>query len=241
MGVPIAYSINVVNEGPRPNLRDIEIEDLLPPKSIYAPGMPTTMASSPRMEKFLWKLMAPSCPAQAWTVTLKIRPTEAGPYLNVARARGIDPAAQPVPSEDSHSTTQVTGAATADMEVRDSRYLLFVGEETTYSITVRNTGSAPATNIRRPPKSPPAWRSSTWAPRTTPAPPPSSSATFESLSALRLAARRNADLRSHPPKPSSAVSVTFRTTLNADILDPAKGQLLEEKPPPSKPKSPSTP
>ncbi len=148
LGTPILYSLTVTNPGPLP-IKDVELEDLFPPNSSYVPSSASDggQVSGPEGKKVVWKFPV-LLPRESRTVTFKVKPNVIGNYLNVAHAKGIDPDGQSVTSKDATATTEVSGAATLYMEVRDLVDPLFVNDETEYRVFVKNIGSAAATNIR---------------------------------------------------------------------------------------------
>jgi uncharacterized repeat protein (TIGR01451 family) len=229
MGTPIAYSINVVNDGPV-TLRGVEVEDLLPPRSTYVPGSADHNGQLVAAEnkKLLWRL-GTLLPRESRTVTFKVRANEVGTFLNVARARGLDPDGQPVTSQDSTATTQISGAATLYMEVRDSRDPLFVSEETSYSITIRNTGTAPAANIRVVADVPPGLTVKRMSPPDDPGAtafrPGEARIAFGAFT-LQPGESKSFEVGVQVQQPGVW---RFRTTLTSDVIDPAKGSLIEEE------------
>lgn len=148
MGIPILYSITVTNSG-KSQLNNVELDDIFPPNAVYVPSSADNNGQlvGPESKKMQWRI-GTMLPGDTRTVTFKVRPTQVGTYLNVANANGLDQDGQRVVSKDSTTTTDISGMATIYMEVKDSVDPLFVGQNTSYSVLVRNTGTAAATNIK---------------------------------------------------------------------------------------------
>jgi len=230
MSTPVAYSINVVNEG-EVTLREVEVEDLIPPGSTYLPGSADNngQLAGPESKKVVWRL-GTLLPRESRTLTFKVRATAAGTLLNIARGRAVDPEGRPVSSQDSAATTQITaGAAMLYMEVRDSRDPLFVSEETTYSILVRNPGTAPAPNIRLQADVP----AGMVVRRISPADDSGAVAyrageprvTFAAFT-LQPGQERRFEITAQAVQPGV---MRFRSTLTSEALDPAKGPIIDEE------------
>lgn len=237
MGTPILYSITVTNSGRVP-LREVELFDIFPANAAYVQNSADNngQMQGPESKKMFWRL-GTMLPAETRTVTFKVRPSQVGTYLNVANARGLDPDSQVVQSKDSTSTTEVSGAATLYMEVKDSVDPVFVGSTvpgrdiTVYSILVRNTGSAPSTNIQvqadvpvglivtgiMPPLDAEASGFKTGQQRVNFAP-----------FSLQPGQEKTYQIQVRAEKVPLSI-YRFRSTLTADSLDPAKGPLIEEE------------
>ncbi|MFT3878069.1 MAG: hypothetical protein QM703_00235 [Gemmatales bacterium] len=227
MGTPILYSITVTNSGKVP-LREVELLDIFPPNAVYVQNSADNngQMQGPESKKMIWRL-GTMLPAETRTVTFKIRPSQAGIYLNVANARGLDPDSQTVQSKDSTSTTEVSGAATIYMEVRDTVDPLFVGGTTIYNILVRNTGSAPATNVQVIADVPVGMTIMSVTPAgEAPASRPGEQRISFSPFALQPGKEKTYQIQ---VKAERASLFRFRSTLTADSLDPAKGPLVEEE------------
>ncbi|HQR08174.1 MAG TPA: hypothetical protein PLN21_15205 [Gemmatales bacterium] len=229
MGTPILYSITVTNSGKVP-LREVELLDIFPANAVYVQNSADNngQMQGPESKKMVWRL-GTMLPAETRTVTFKVRPTQAGTFLNVANARGLDPDSQTVISKDSTSTTEVSGAATLYMEVKDTVDPLFTGGTTMYSILVRNTGSAPATGIRVVADVPVGMTVTGITP-----PADADASGFRTgeqrinfaAFALQPGQEKTYQIR---VKAEKAALFRFRSTLTADSLDPAKGPLVEEE------------
>lgn len=229
MGTPILYSITVTNSGRVP-LREVELLDIFPSNSQYVQNSADNngQMQGPEGKKMVWRLGA-MLPGETRTVTFKVRPMQVGTFLNVANARGLDPDSQTVISKDSTSTTDISGAATLYMEVKDTLDPLFVGGTTMYSILVRNTGSAPATNIRVLADVPvglavtgimPSVDADTSAYKAG-----EQRINFAAFS-LQPGQEKTFQIR---VKAERAALFRFRSTLTADSLDQTKGPLAEEE------------
>jgi uncharacterized repeat protein (TIGR01451 family) len=229
LGTPILYSLTVSNSGRLP-VRDIELEDLFPANAVYVPNSASDNGQIVGTEgkKLVWRIPA-LLPQETRTVTFKVRPSVAGIYLNAAHAKGIDPDGQSVLSKDATSTTDVSGAATIYMEVRDLVDPIFVHDATQYRILVRNTGTAPASNIKVILDVP------------------------DGLAVTKIGPKPDADASGHKqgdqrinfpaftlqPQTEKEFTVEvqaqraglfrFRSTLSSDALDPAKPPLVEEE------------
>jgi uncharacterized repeat protein (TIGR01451 family) len=229
LGTPILYSLTVTNSGRLP-VRDIDLEDLFPANAAYVPGSASDNGQLVGTEgkKLVWRIPA-LLPQETRTFTFKVRPSIAGVYLNAAHAKGIDPDGQSVLSKDATSTTEVSGAATIYMEVRDLVDPIFVNDATQYRILVRNSGTAPATNIRVMIDVP------------------------EGLAITKIGPKPDADASGHKQgeqrinfpafnlQPLAEKEFTvevqaqraglfrFRSTLSSDALDPNKPPLVEEE------------
>lgn len=229
MGTPILYSITVTNSGKVP-LREVELLDIFPANAVYVQNSADNngQMQGPESKKMIWRL-GTMLPGETRTVTFKARPTQAGTFLNVANAHGLDPDSQTVVSKDSTSTTDVSGAATIYMEVRDTVDPLFVGGATMYTILVRNTGNAPATAIRVVADVPVGMAVTGITP-----PADADASGFKSGEqrinfagfALQPGQEKTYQIR---VKAEKAALFRFRSTLTADSLDPAKGPLVEEE------------
>ena len=229
MGTPILYSITVTNSGRVP-LREVELNDLFPANAVYVQNSADSggQPASPEGKKMLWRLGA-MLPGEVRTVTFKVRPMQVGTFLNVANARGQDPDGQPVISKDSTSTTDVSGAATIYMEVKDTADPVFVGQETQYTMLIRNTGTAAATNIRVLAEVPVGLSVTGIKPEAD-----ADASGFRSGEqrinfapfVLQPGQEKLVTIR---VKADKAALHRFRTTLTADSLDPNKGPLVEEE------------
>jgi uncharacterized repeat protein (TIGR01451 family) len=229
LGTPILYSLTVTNSGRLP-IRDIELDDLFPANAAYVPGSASDNGQVVGTEgkKLVWKIPA-LLPQETHTFTFKVRPSIAGIYLNAAHARGIDPDGQTVLSKDATSTTEVSGAATIYMEVRDLVDPIFVNDATQYRILVRNTGNAPATNIKVVIDVPDGLAITKIGPK----PDADASGHKQGDQRINLPAF---SLQPHTDKEFTvevqaqrAGLFRFRSTLSSDSLDPAKPPLVEEE------------
>lgn len=229
MGTPILYSITVTNSGKIP-LQNVELDDIFPPNAVYVPNSADNNGQlmGPESKKMQWRL-GTMLPGETRTVSFKVRPTQVGTYLNVANARGLDPDGQRVISKDSTATTDVSGMATLYMEVKDSVDPLFVGQPTMYTVLVRNTGTAPATNIRLQADVPPGMVVT----RIGPVSEADASGykagepriTFQSFTLEP----RQEKVFTVEVRADRANLFRFRTTLTSDILDPNKPVMSEEE------------
>lgn len=229
MGTPILYSITVTNTGKLP-LRDVVLNDVFPPNAVYVQNSADFNGQhlGAESKKMQWQL-GTMLPGEVRTVTFKVRPMQVGMYLNVANANGVDPDGAKVISPDSTSTTDVSGMATLYMEVKDSVDPLFIGQETQYSILIRNTGTAAATNIRLLSEIPVGLHVTGIKPETE-----SDASGFRANDprvnfapfALQPGQEKTLVIR---VKADRENLFRFRCTLNADSLDPAKGPLIEEE------------
>lgn len=229
MGTPILYSITVTNSGRVP-LQDVQIDDIFPPNAVYVPGSADQngQLQGPEGKKMQWRL-GTMLPNESRTVTFKVRPTQVGTYLNVANAQGLDIDGQRVLSKDSTSTTDISGMATIYMEVKDTVDPLFVGGTTMYTILVRNTGTAAATNIHMIGEVPPGMSVL----RIGPAPEADASAFRSGDQRINFAnftlLPRQEKTFSVEVRADRAALHRFRSTLTADVLDPSKPPLQEEE------------
>lgn len=229
MGTPILYSMTVTNSGKIP-LREVELEDVFPANSVYVAGSADNQGQlqGPESKKMLWRL-GNMLPGETRTVTFKVRPNQVGTFLNVAHARGMDPDGLKVQSPEAYATTEVSGMATLYMEVKDLQDPVFVGGSTMYTILVRNTGSASAGNIRLQAEIPPGLAVTRILPDNESAAsgfrPGEARVNFaafnlepkqEKLFQIEVKAEREALFR-------------FRTFLTSDVLDPARGGLVEDE------------
>lgn len=231
MGIPILYSITVTNTGRIP-LRDVALSDTFPPNSVYVQNSADNngQLQGPESKKMLWKL-GTMLPGEVRTVTFKVRPTQVGTFLNVANAQGVDPDGLKVVSNDSHSTTDVSGMANIYMEVKDSVDPIFVGQETQYTVLVRNTGTAPSTNIRVLAEVPVGLTVTGIKPDTDAAAsgfkPSEQRINFAAFN-LQPGQEKTFVIRVKAERAAQTI-YRFRSTLTADSLDPAKGPLYEEE------------
>jgi uncharacterized repeat protein (TIGR01451 family) len=229
MGTPILYSISVTNSGKTP-LQSVELDDLLPANSIYVPGSADTGGQpiGPEGKKMQWKL-GTMLPGESRTVSFKVRPTQTGTYVNVANARGLDPDNQTVQSKDTMTTTDISGMATLYMEVKDSVDPLFVGQPTSYTVLIRNTGTATASNIRLQADIPAGLIVTRIGPTAD-----ADASGFKSgdprinFPAFNLDAKqeRTFQIEARSDRPNL---YRFRTVLTADVLDPNKPAIIEEE------------
>lgn len=233
MGVPIFYSITVTNSGRIP-LRDVEVDDMLPPNASFVQNSADNngQLQGPESKKLQWRLGMMQ-PGDTRTVTFKVRPNQEGTYLNVASAHAQDEDGQRVQSKDSTTTTIVSGMATIYMEVKDTNDPVLIGGDnkglTTYTILVRNTGNAAATNIRVIGDVPPGMVVTHVGPSQTMDAPDfqvgMQRVNFASFNLLPRQERTfSIDVRAEKPN-----LYKFRATLTSDILDPAKPPLQEEE------------
>lgn len=229
MGTPILYSITVTNSGKLP-LKDVEVNDMFPPNAVFVQGSADNQGqlAGPEGKKMVWRL-GTMLPGEVRTVTFKVRPTQTGTFLNVANAQGVDPDGLKVVSKDSPSTTEVSGMATLYMEVKDTTDPIFVGGMTTYSILVRNTGSAAASNIRLLAEVPVGMAVTGIKP-----------ISDADASGFKAGEQRIAFASfTLEPKQEKTIEIQvkaerpalfrFRTTLTGDSVDPAKGVMVEEE------------
>jgi uncharacterized repeat protein (TIGR01451 family) len=229
MGTPILYSITVTNTGRIP-LQAVELSDLFPANAQYVQGSADQngQLQGPESKKMLWRL-GTLLPQETRTVTFKVRPTEVGTYVNVANAQGVDGDGQKVQSKDATATTTVSGMATIYLEVKDTVDPLFTGNNTMYTLLVRNTGTAPATGIRLLAEIPQGMSVN----RIGPAPDADASGFRPGDQRVQFAAftlqPKEEKVFSIDVKTGREALYRFRASLTADMLDPAKSPLIEEE------------
>lgn len=141
--MPINYRLTVTNTGNTP-ATDIVLNNPLPDGCVFVNA---TDGGRFQLEanRVQWQLGRLE-PKQSRTVELKVSAAKAGVVVNRAAATGAS-AAGPL-EVVAEAKTEVTGTVGLHIEVKDQSDPLLTGQETVYSILVRNQGSAPATNVQ---------------------------------------------------------------------------------------------
>jgi uncharacterized repeat protein (TIGR01451 family) len=229
MGTPILYSLTVKNTGRIP-LQSVELSDLFPANAQYVQGSADQngQLAGPESKKMTWRL-GTLLPQETRTVTFKVRPMEIGTFVNVASAQGIDGDGQKVQSKDATATTTISGMATIYLEVKDTVDPLFTGNNTMYTLLVRNTGTAQASGIRLVADIPQGMSVN----RIGPAPDADASGFRPGDQRVQFAAftlqPKEEKVFSIDVKANAKSLYRFRATLTADMLDPAKPPMIEEE------------
>jgi uncharacterized repeat protein (TIGR01451 family) len=135
---PATYQLTVINAGTAP-LANVVIEDFLPQKSAFLAASEGGRPVGAQVQWLLGRLGA----NERRTVQLTVSVPEAGEVVNRATA-GADRLAK-VPVVEARANFEGITGLTADVRVKDNP--VEVGAQTTYTITVRNQGDAPATRV----------------------------------------------------------------------------------------------
>jgi len=137
-GKPVTYTITVANKGDAP-AKDAVVEDTIPPgvASIKA----TAGALLTPSRTVVWKLGV-LAPDETKSLRVSYVPNQVGTIMDKTTATAYCAEAVTASAE-----TTVAGIAGVMLEVIDIEDPVEIGTSTTYTITVTNQGSAPATGI----------------------------------------------------------------------------------------------
>lgn len=141
---PVVYQLTVTNEG-NILLTDVVLLARYPAGAVYVSATGTAQHLGLEARQVRWTLGTLEA-GKSSTVELQVRATQAGKLILQAdvtaqSSSGVVRAAR-------QAETEIYGQGALHMEVVDTLDPVLVGEETQYTILVRNQGDGPLTNIR---------------------------------------------------------------------------------------------
>lgn len=139
LGTTISYDLEVANTGSSP-ATGVEVSDLLPPGVEYLQSTPAGRFD-PSTGKLSW-VLGSIAPGNRTTLNVQGRASAPGRHCNTATVhtdRGL--------RESSEVCTLIEGLAALLLEVTDSPDPVEVGQNTTYTIMIKNQGTGAATQV----------------------------------------------------------------------------------------------
>jgi uncharacterized repeat protein (TIGR01451 family) len=138
LNMPAGYEITVSNPGTEP-LTDVVLADSLPAQTTFVSASDGVQPTGSQVQWSIGTLE----PGNSRTVELVLRAQAAGRICNQAIA-----SASHGLTKEAEVCTEFSGLPALSLSVEDTTDPVEVGGTTGYTITVRNPGSKPATNVR---------------------------------------------------------------------------------------------
>jgi uncharacterized repeat protein (TIGR01451 family) len=138
LNLPAAYQITVSNPGTLP-LTQVMIHNPVPAQTMFLSASEDGQLIGNQVQ---WRI-GTLPPAASRTVEMRLRALEPGRICNQVLAtadHGL--------TKQAEACTQFTGASALTLEVEDTMDPVEVGQETSYNVSVRNTGTDPVTRVQ---------------------------------------------------------------------------------------------